>query len=80
MSEKERLNVDDIDDLFVRNELIRLYDENEELKKENKHLRCTIESNSQDDYIDYLENQNEKLKERLTELASNDKIVFISGE
>ena len=35
--------------------------ENEELKKENKHLRCTIESNSQDDYIDYLEKQNKRL-------------------
>lgn len=48
------------------------------LEKENKHLRCTIESNSQDDYIDYLEKQNEKLKERITELASNDKIVFVN--
>ena len=35
-----------------------------ELEKENKFLRCTIESNSQDDYIDYLEKQNERLKER----------------
>ena len=56
-----------------------LNNENEQLKKENKHLRGTIESNSQDDYIDYLEKQNERLKERITELASNDKIVFING-
>ena len=28
-------------------------------------LRCTIESNSQDDYIDYLEKQNERLKKEL---------------
>lgn len=32
-----------------------IMEENEQLKKENKHLRCTIESNSQDDYIDFLE-------------------------
>lgn len=57
-----------------------LKEENEQLRKENKHLRCTIESNSQDDYIDYLEKQNERLKERITELASNDKIVFMVNE
>ena len=56
-----------------------LSNENEQLKKENNFLRCTIESNSQDDYIDYLEKQNERLKERITELASNDKIVFMNG-
>lgn len=44
-----------------------LVDENEELKKENKHLRCTIESNSQDDYINYLKKQNEQLKQELFE-------------
>ena len=60
--------------------LNELLDENEQLKKENKFLRCTIESNSQDDYIDYLEKQNEILKERITELASNDKIVFMNGQ
>lgn len=54
--------------------------ENVQLKKENKFLRCTIESNSQYDYIDYLEKQNERLKERITELASNDKIVFMNGQ
>ena len=58
----------------------KYFEENEQLKKENKHLRCTIESNSQDDYIDYLEKQNERLKERITELASNDKIVFMVNE
>ena len=36
-----------------------------QLEKENKDLRCTIESNSQDDYIDYLEKQNERLKKEL---------------
>lgn len=60
--------------------LNRLTEENEQLKKENKHLRCTIESNSQDDYIDYLKKQNEMLKERIEELASNDKIVFMVNE
>ena len=44
-----------------------LVDENEELKKENKFLRCTIESNSQDDYINYLKKQNEQLKQELFE-------------
>ena len=34
--------------------------------------------NSQDDYIDYLEKQNKRLKERIEELASNDKIVFLN--
>ena len=63
----------------IIDENARLRKENEQLKKENKFLRCTIESNSQDDYIDYLEKQNERLKERITELASNDKIVFMNG-
>jgi len=48
------------------------------LVKENKHLRCIIKSNSKDDYIDYLEKQNERLTERITELACNDKIVFMN--
>lgn len=61
-------------------EIRQLKEENEELKKENKHLQCTIESNSQDDYIDFLEKQNEMLKERIEELASNDKIVFMVNE
>ena len=52
--------------------------ENEGLKQENKHLRCTIESNSQDDYIDYLENQNDRLKEIIESLSNNDKIVFMN--
>ena len=56
---------------------IRMFDKLIQLEKENKDLRCTIESNSQDDYIDYLEKQNERLKERITELTTNDKIVFI---
>lgn len=57
-----------------------IMEENEQLKKENKHLQCTIESNSQDDYIDFLEKQNEMLKERIEELAGNDKIVFMVNE
>ena len=61
-------------------EIRQLKEENEELKKENKHLQCTIESNSQDDYIDFLEKQNEMLKERIEELASNDKTVFMVNE
>ena len=70
-----------LEDLFYSE--VKEYDlakENRKLKKENKFLRCTIESNSQDDYIDYLEKQNERLKERITELASNDKIVFMNGQ
>ena len=51
-----------ISDMEIVDELNQLNDENEELKKENKHLRCTIESNSQDDYIDYLKSENEQLK------------------
>ena len=35
---KKRLNIDLIEDLFVREELIRLYEENEKLKKENYKL------------------------------------------
>lgn len=71
------VNCDEDEFLELVNKLV---EENRQLKKENKFLRCTIESNSQDDYIDYLEKQNERLKERITELASNDKIVFIKGQ
>ena len=39
-----------------------------EVLRENKHLRCTIESNSQDDYIDYLKNENEQLKQEIDSL------------
>lgn len=53
--------------------------QNEKLKKENRHLRRTIELNNKDDYINFLEKQNERLKERITELATNDKIVFMNG-
>ena len=34
----KRLNIDLIEDLFVREELIRLYDENEQLKQKTKEL------------------------------------------
>ena len=37
MTEK-RLNIDLIEDLFVREELIRLYEENEQLKQRNIEL------------------------------------------
>ena len=37
MTEK-RLNIDLIEDLFVREELIRLYEENEQLKQRNTEL------------------------------------------
>lgn len=37
MTEK-RLNVENVEDLFVRNELIRLYEENKQLKKQNTFL------------------------------------------
>ena len=35
---KKRLNIDLIEDLFVREELIRLYEENEQLKQYNTEL------------------------------------------
>lgn len=53
--------------LTVCDKLNEVAEENEQLKKENKHLRCTIESNSQDDYINYLKKQNEQLKQELFE-------------
>lgn len=60
-----------------------LNDQNErinKLEKENKYLRCSIESNSQDDYIDYLKRQNEKLKNFIKNLADNcGMIVLING-
>ena len=56
----------------------KYFEENEQLKKENKHLRCTIESNSQDDYIDYLEKQNERLKETINEVKTDEKQLSIS--
>lgn len=65
-----------------KEEVISLLNEQDKtikkLVKENKHLRCIIKSNSKDDYIDYLEKQNERLTERITELACNDKIVFMN--
>lgn len=36
---QKRLNIDLIKDLFVREELIRLYEENEQLKQENNKLQ-----------------------------------------
>ena len=35
---QKRLNIDLIEDLFVREELIRLYEENDELKQHNIEL------------------------------------------
>ena len=35
---QKRLNTDLIEDLFVREELIRLYEENEQLKQHNTEL------------------------------------------
>ena len=35
---QKRLNIDLIEDLFVREELIRLYEENEQLKQHNTEL------------------------------------------
>lgn len=56
-----------VDAEIICEKLNEIADENEQLKKENKHLRCTIESNSQDDYINYLKKQNEQLKQELFE-------------
>ena len=47
MTEK-RLNIDLIEDLFVREELIRLYEENEQLKKELKRCRDWLNSDKND--------------------------------
>lgn len=64
----------------VATALNELLEKNKRLKQENKHLRRIVESNNQLDHIDYLEKQNERLKERITELASNDKIVFMNEQ
>lgn len=61
----------------ILNTLNELADENEQLKKELNQIK---KSNSQDDYIDFLEKQNEMLKERIEELTSHDKIVFMVNE
>ena len=45
----------------------KLKDENEQLKEENKELQCTIEANSQDDYIDYLKRENEHINKSVKE-------------
>ena len=42
----KRLNIDLIEDLFVREELIRLYEENEQLKKDNEWLFKCVENQS----------------------------------
>lgn len=42
MNEK-RLNIDLIEDLFVREELIRLYEENEQLKQRIKVLEDSVD-------------------------------------
>ena len=49
MTEK-LLNIDLIEDLFVREELIRLYEENEQLKFENNELKCALAL----DAVDYI--------------------------
>ena len=65
----------------IVDELNKLSEQNKQLKKENKELRCTIESNSQDDYIDYLKKQNEELKEIFIEqLESALTLSFIREE
>lgn len=53
----------------------RLNEQDEQIKKlekENKFLRCTIESNSQDDYIDYLEKQSKRLEAIITKLEKKE--------
>ena len=56
MTEK-RLNIDLIEDLFVREELIRLYEENEQLKQQNEFLkkRCNEYWEEAGLNIDYFE-------------------------
>lgn len=45
MTENKRLDVNKIDDLFVRNELIWLYEENEQLKQDIEYLEEKIKEN-----------------------------------
>ena len=40
---QKRLNIDLIEDLFVREELIRLYEENEQLKQRIKVLEDSVD-------------------------------------
>lgn len=80
VEEEAEYSYDVFADSMSGDEIVDLLNEQDEtikkLKKENKRLQ--IELNSQDDYIDYLEKHNEKLKERIAELASNDKVIFVS--
>ena len=66
MTEK-RLNIDLIEDLFVREELIRLYEENEQLRKENDMFSCELSVSANKEIsrncrIAELEEENEELK------------------
>ena len=68
MTEK-RLNIDLIEDLFVREELIRLYNENEQLRKENDMLSCELSVSANKEIsrncrITELEEENEQLKQQ----------------
>ena len=68
MTEK-RLNIDLIEDLFVREELIRLYNENEQLRKENDMFSCELSVSANKEIsrncrITELEEENEQLKQQ----------------
>ena len=67
MTEK-RLNIDLIEDLFVREELIRLYEENEQLRKENDMFSCELSVSANKEIsrncrIAELEEENKQLKQ-----------------
>lgn len=72
MTEK-RLNVDLIEDLFVREELVRLYEENEQLKDalNQRTIQC-----------DKFYQENEQLKQRVKQLEDNiiTKLKIIRGD
>jgi hypothetical protein len=83
MTEK-RLNIDLIEDLFVREELIRLYEENEQLKKELHKLKLVNEmlsmdfSNSEHELLkenEQLKKRNEFLKKQLDRVCSENEMM-----
>lgn len=84
----KRLNIDLIEDLFVREELIRLYDENEQLKKSlsqfakvNREGVKKVQSLAKEN--EQLKQENKKLKQSfgiirnsISRLYRNGKITF----
>ena len=70
MTEK-RLNIDLIEDLFVREELIRLYEENEELKSIIDKL--TLDNTKMKKVLNTTKNENEQIKQVIKEAYHNER-------